>query len=87
MNLCFQALPQILNKGTPWDTTVTIEWKDFFTLRDGKQGSNCGVHIIHFKWAKADSVRIYCDTKLLIEYLETQSKLGVEEASRPPLIG
>ncbi|HCR72831.1 MAG TPA: hypothetical protein DIW23_15410 [Anaerolineae bacterium] len=80
-------LTNIIVQGTPWDTTVTIEWKDFFTLRNGKQASNCGVHIIHFKWARADSIRIYCDTKLLIEYLEIQSAHGVEEASKLPLVG
>jgi ketosteroid isomerase-like protein len=80
-------LINIVVQGTPWDTTVMIEWMDLFTLRNGRQGSNVGVHIIHFKWAKADSVRIYCDTKLLIESLEVQSVHGVEDARQLPLIG
>jgi ketosteroid isomerase-like protein len=80
-------LTNIVIKGSPWGTTVTIEWRDFFTLRNGRQGSNCGVHIVHFKWAKIDSLRIYCDTKLLIESLEIQSTHGVEDAGQLPLIG
>jgi ketosteroid isomerase-like protein len=80
-------LINIVVQGTPWDTTVMIERMDLFTLRNGRQGSNVGVHIIHFKWAKADSVRIYCDTKLLIESLEVQSVHGVEDARQLPLIG
>jgi hypothetical protein len=52
-----------------------------------RRSSNCGVHIIHFKWAKADSVRIYCDTKLLSEYLNIQAEHGVEDAKQTPLIG
>jgi hypothetical protein len=80
-------LTNIVVKGSPWDTTVTIEWKDFFTLCNGRQGSNCGVHIVHFKWAKVDSLRIYCDTKLLMDGLDVQAEYGVEDAKQLPLIG
>jgi len=77
----------IVVQGMPWDTTVTVEWDDSYTLLNGEKRSNLGVHIIHFKWAKADSIRIYCDTKLLLENLGIQSQGGIEEATSPPLIG
>ena len=80
-------LNRVVSQGTPWDTTVTIEWTDHFTLRTGEKRSNCGVHIIRFRWTKAVSVRIYCDTALLIENLALQSQHGVEEAKLLPLIG
>ncbi len=80
-------LKNIVVQGWPWDTTVTVEWDDRFTLRTGEHGSNCGVHIVHFKWAKADSVRIYCDTKLLMENLAIQTENGIGDAAMTPLIG
>jgi len=80
-------LRNIIVQGTLWDTTVTVEWNDNYILLNGAQRSNLGVHIIHFKWAKADSVRIYCDTKLLLENLAIQAQGGIEEATLAPLIG
>ncbi len=80
-------LKNIVVQGAPWDTTVTVEWDDSYTLLNGQKRSNLGVHIIHFKWAKADSIRIYCDTKLLLENLDIQAQGGIEDVSLPPLIG
>jgi ketosteroid isomerase-like protein len=80
-------LKAITLSGPPWNTTVTIEWADFFTLKNGRQGSNCGVHIIRFKWTSAVSVRIYCDTELLIENLKIQAGAGVADAGLPALVG
>jgi len=80
-------LNHMVVQGGPWDTTVTIQWTDHFTLRTGEQRSNCGAHIIHFKWAKADSVRVYCDTKLLLDSLAVQSQNGVADAAMSPLTG
>jgi len=80
-------LKHIIVQGTLWDTTITIEWDDSYILLNGEQRYNCGVHIIHFKWFKADSIRIYCDTKLLLDNMAIQAKGGVEEASFAPLVG
>ncbi len=80
-------LHRIVVQGAPWDTTVTIEWTDHFTLHTGKQGSNFGVHIIRFKWAQAVSVRVYCDTQLLSDNLAIQAQNGVKDAALSPLIG
>ena len=80
-------LKNIVVQGAPWDTTITVEWDDSYTLLNGEKRWNLGVHIIHFKWFKADSIRIYCDTKLLLDNLAIQAKGGVDEVSKPPLIG
>ena len=80
-------LKKIIVQGTPWDTTVTVEWDDSYILLNGEKRTNLGVHIIHFKWFKADSIRVYCDTKLLLENLAIQAKGGVEDVALPPLIG
>jgi hypothetical protein len=80
-------LKNIVVQGMPWDATITVEWDDNYTLLNNEKRWNLGVHIIHFKWTKADSVRIYCDTKLLLENLAIQAKGGVEDASMLPLEG
>jgi len=80
-------LKNIVVQGTPWDTTVTVEWDDSYTLLNGAKRSNLGVHIIHFKWFKADSIRVYCDTRLLLENMGIQAQGGVEDVALPPLIG
>ncbi|MBK9925840.1 MAG: nuclear transport factor 2 family protein [Anaerolineales bacterium] len=80
-------IKNIVVQGAPWDTTVTVEWDDSYTLLNGKKRSNLGVHIIHFKWFKADSIRIYCDTKLLLANLAIQAEGGVADVALPPLIG
>jgi len=80
-------LKNIVVQGTPWDTTITVEWDDSYILLNGEKRSNLGVHIIHFKWFKADSIRIYCDTKLLLDNLAIQAQGGIKDVALPPLIG
>jgi ketosteroid isomerase-like protein len=77
----------IVVQGMPWNATITVEWDDSYTLLNGERRWNLGVHIIHFKWAKADSIRIYCDTKLLLDNLAIQARGGVDDVGLPPLIG
>jgi ketosteroid isomerase-like protein len=71
--------------GWPWDTTVTVEWTDFYVLRDGAPHENAGVHLIRLRWGRGVSVRIYCDTKLLLDNLAIQHRAGIAEASLPPI--
>ena len=80
-------LKAVVVQGWPWDTTVTIEWDDSYILLNGERRWNCGVHIVHFKWAKADSIHIYCDTELLLKNMAIQGQAGVKDVSLPPLIG
>lgn len=80
-------LKKVVVQGMPWDTTVLVEWNDSYTLLNGEKRANLGVHVIHFKWAKADSIRIYCDTALLLDNMAIQAQAGVDEVALPPLIG
>ena len=80
-------LKNIVVQGMPWDTTVLVEWNDSYTLLNGEKRANLGAHVIHFKWAKSDSIRIYCDTKLLLENLAIQKQGGIAEVDLPPLVG
>ena len=85
-NIRFE-LHNVLVTGWPWNTMVTVEWTDYYTLLNGEKRKNCGVHIIRLKWGKGASVRIYCDTHLLLENLAIQQRGGVEEAADEPLVG
>ena len=80
-------LKNIVVQGMPWNTTALVEWNDSYTLLNGEKRANLGAHVIHFKWAKADSIRIYCDTKLLLENLAIQKQGGIAEVDLPPLVG
>ena len=80
-------LHNVVVNGWPWDTVVAVEWTDSYTLLNGECRSNCGVHIIRLAWGKAVSVRIYCDTKLLVENLAIQKHGGIAEAAYEPLVG
>ena len=73
--------------GWPWDTTVTVEWDDSYTLLNGERRDNTGVHVIRLKWGRGVSVRIHCDTARLLENLAIQRAGGVEDAAFPPLVG
>jgi ketosteroid isomerase-like protein len=80
-------IQRIIVCGWPWDTTVTVEWSDSYTLLNGEKRHNCGVHVIRLKWGKGVSVRIYCDTQLLLENLAVQQHGGIEQAAAAPLVG
>ena len=80
-------LKNIVVQGMPWDTTVLVEWNDSYVLLNGEKRANLGAHVIHFKWAKVDSIRIYCDTRLLLENLAIQKQGGITEVELPPLVG
>ncbi|MBI3244528.1 MAG: nuclear transport factor 2 family protein [Chloroflexi bacterium] len=80
-------LCNILITGRPWNTLVAVEWTDHYTLLNGEKRTNCGVHLIRLCWGKGVSVRIYCDTHLLLENLAIQERGGIADAAYEPLVG
>jgi ketosteroid isomerase-like protein len=72
--------------GMPWNTTVLIEWRDRFSLPDGSRRANQGVHALRLRWGKVVSLRIYCDTQLLVEVLRDMQLQGLQEANRSPIV-
>lgn len=83
-NIQFQ-LKGVAISGMPWNTLVTVEWTDTYTLLNNEKRDNCGVHLIRLKWGQGTSVRIYCDTNRLNENLAIQLQGGVAEASAAPI--
>ena len=71
--------------GPPWNTSAFVEWRDRFTMRDGRRGANQGVHALTLKWGKVTALRIYCDTIVLRDALARLSAQGVVEAGLPPI--
>lgn len=84
-NLHFD-LHNVVVSGWPWDTRVAVEWSEPYIL-NGVPGANGGTHFIQLKWGKGVSVRIYCDTHLLLDNLAIQHTNGIAEAAYAPLIG
>jgi ketosteroid isomerase-like protein len=72
-------------RGLPWNTVALVEWRDRFTLRDGTQGGNQGVHVLRLKWGKVVSLRVYCDTQVVAGALNSLQQQGVKEAGAAPI--
>jgi ketosteroid isomerase-like protein len=85
-NIRFE-LHNIVVSGWPWSTVVTVEWSDSYTLLNHEKRFNCGVHVIRLKWGRGVSVRIYCDTALLLENLAIQQRGGIADVAYAPLTG
>jgi len=71
--------------GTPWNTTVVVEWRDYATLADGTQYVNDGAHAIRIRWGKVVVLHAYLDTQVMVDALQTMTKAGVAEASAPKI--
>lgn len=78
-------IESVVVRGTPWNTVALVEWRDRFSLRDGRAGGNQGVHALRLKWGKVVSLRIYCDTQVLAGVLHEQHRLGIVDAGLPPI--
>ena len=71
--------------GAPWRTFATVTWVDRFTLPDGSQGTNHGVHELELRWGRVHSLVVHCDTERLQRYCERIAECGVEEARAAPI--
>jgi len=78
-------IQSIAVRGMPWNTVALVEWRDRFTLRDGTQRGNQGVHVLRLKWGKVVSLRVYCDTQVLASALRDLQMQGVADAGLPPI--
>jgi ketosteroid isomerase-like protein len=71
--------------GMPWKTTAAVAWDDRFTLPDGTQGSNTGVHEFELRWGRVHSLVIHCDSQRLQGYCDRLVACGVAEAGAAPI--
>ncbi len=71
--------------GWPWDTHAAVSWRDRFTLPNGEQGSNQGVHVFRLAWGKVRSLEVHCDTARLEAYCRRMGELGLNEALAAPI--
>jgi ketosteroid isomerase-like protein len=79
-NLDFD-LKHIAVSGTPWNTTVTVEWTDGATLANGLPYFNRGVHVVRMKWGKVTSLHAYLDTAVWIDACRSMQNDGIAEAA------
>ena len=75
----------IVVDGMPWHTVATVTWDDRFTLPDGTQGSNTGVHEFVLAWGRVRSLVIHCDSQRLQRYCDRLVACGVAEAGADPI--
>jgi ketosteroid isomerase-like protein len=50
-NLAFK-IKHIAVSGSPWDTTIVVEWGDTAPLPGGRPYVNDGVHVMRMRWGK-----------------------------------
>jgi ketosteroid isomerase-like protein len=75
----------IVVAGTPWRTVAAVTWDDRFTLPDGTEGRNTGVHEFELRWGRVRSLVIHCDTQRLQQYCERLVACGVAEGGAAPI--
>lgn len=83
-NLQFEVL-DVSVSGTPWNTTVAVEWIDRATLANGDPYINQGVHFIRMRWGKAVSLHAYLDTQVFAAACERMAQEGIAEAAAAPI--
>jgi ketosteroid isomerase-like protein len=71
--------------GTPWNTTVVIEWDESNSGTDGVRTTNRGIHALHLRWGQATRLIICPDTTGLVATLMRLAKSGHEEADAAPI--
>jgi ketosteroid isomerase-like protein len=71
--------------GMPWKTMAVVAWDDRFTLPDGTQGSNTGVHEFELRWGRVHSLVIHCDSQRLQGYCDRLVACGMAEAGAAPI--
>jgi len=79
-------IESIAVRGMPWNTVAMVEWRDHFSLKDGRQGGNQGVHALRLQWGKVTSLRVYCDTQVLADVLREQHALSIADAGMAPIV-
>ena len=79
-------IKQVLVRGWPWETVVTIEWTDRATARDGQPYANEGVHVMHLRWGRVVRFRVYTDTQRIVETCRRLGQHGVGDALAAPIV-
>jgi len=71
--------------GWPWRTVALVSWTDRFSLPDGSQGANQGVHEFELRWGRVTALAVHCDTARLAGYCQRLAEAGRGEAAAPPI--
>ncbi|MCR8492663.1 nuclear transport factor 2 family protein [Brucella anthropi] len=80
-------LERIDVSGSPWNTTVVIDWHEANSGTDGVQTTNRGIHVVHLRWGKATRLVICPHTDGLRKTLDRLFASGNVEAHAPPIVG
>jgi ketosteroid isomerase-like protein len=75
----------VIAKGWPWNTRVTVQWSDAGTTADGEHYVNHGTHWFRLRWGKGVDVRAYLDTAVVEETCRRMAAAGIEEAAAEPI--
>lgn len=76
---------RVLVRGSPWDTTVAVEWVDRATPADGIPYVNEGTHLIRLRRGRIVALRASCDTQKVAAVCERLATRGMADAAAPPI--
>jgi ketosteroid isomerase-like protein len=96
MRLWFQRLFRLLPhlafnvkhiavSGSPWNTTIVVEWRDTATLPGGTPYVNDGAHVMRMRWGKVTHLHAYLDTEIIALAFRKMAAEGTEEAQADPI--
>jgi ketosteroid isomerase-like protein len=66
--------------GSPWNTTIVVEWRDTATLPGGTPYVNDGVRVMRMRWGKVTHLHAYLDTEIIALAFRKMAAEGIEEA-------
>ena len=67
--------------GSPWDTTVFVQWDATATLLSGDSSYfNRGLHVISMRWGQAYALDVFEDSQEVARGLAAQAASGLTEA-------
>ncbi len=78
-NIHFEIL-SILVSGTPWNTGVLVQWREWNIAADGVKTFNEGYHAVQLRWGRMTRLVICPDTAVLETTLQRLALAGYEES-------
>jgi ketosteroid isomerase-like protein len=80
------TINRIWVKGSPWNTTVFVQWDGSATLLDGGPYSQHAIHVITLKWGKIHELDVFEDSQEIARALDVQASEGLKEAIAPQIL-
>ncbi len=79
------TIRDVMATGPPWNTRLSLVWRDRGVAADGVDYENEGVHFLRLKWGRLVELEATLDTQHLEHTLDRMAAAGIEEAAADPI--